>query len=96
MSEKMRETVARWLCPQLAEKADRYTSLIGRMSDNYWWLGEFPDAQDTVRHYLDSEHNRWRSIGLPPRGNLPDDINGFREHLRRQSANRAALRTEDR
>jgi len=93
MSEKMRETIARWLCPQLAEKADRYTSLIGRMHYDYWWLGEFPDATDTIQHYLDSEHNRWRSIGEPARGSLPDDIDGFREHLRRR---RSALRTGDR
>lgn len=87
MSEtKLTARIARWLSPALAEKADRYESLIGRMGNDYWWLGEFPDAVDTVRHYLDSEHNRWRAIGEPAQGFLPDDISSFREYLRRRAA----------
>ena len=84
MGEKL-TSIARWLCPVLAEKADAYERLIGRMGHDYWWLGEFPDASDTIRHYLDSEHNRRRAIGEPARGALPDDIGDFREHLRRRA-----------
>lgn len=83
---KLTEAIARWLCPALAEKADRYESLTARMGSDYWWLGEFPDASDTIRHYLDSDHNRWRALGEPARGSLPDDISAFREHLRRRAA----------
>lgn len=83
--EKVRIGLARWLSPELAEIEDRYERLIGRMQDDYWWLGEFPDAAETIRYLLDSHRNRWRAIGEPAVGDLPDDIGAFRERLRRRA-----------
>ncbi len=82
--EKVRLGLARWLAPELAEAEDRYHRLISRMQDDYWWLGEFPDASETIRYLLDSHRNRYRAIGEPPVGNLPDDISAFRERIRRR------------
>jgi hypothetical protein len=86
---RIRETVrlglARWLAPELVEAEDRYHRLISRMQDDYWWLGEFPDASEAIRYLLDSHRNRYRAIGEPRVGNLPDDISDFREHLRRRA-----------
>lgn len=92
MSEKLRTRIARWLSPELAKKESRYERLISQMQDEFWWLGEFPDAADTIRHLLDGHRNYCRAIGEPPYGNLPDDISGFREHLR---ARRLALQGAD-
>ena len=83
--EKIRLGLARWLAPELVETEDRYHRLISRMQDDYWWLGQFPDAAETIRYLLDSHRNRWRAIGEPPVGNLPDDIGAFRERLRRRA-----------
>ena len=83
--EKARLGLARFLAPELVEAEDRYHRLISRMQDDYWWLGEFPDASETIRYLLDSHRNRYRAIGEPPAGNLPDDIGAFRERLRRRA-----------
>lgn len=83
--EKFRLGLARWLAPELVEVEDRYERLISQMQDSYWWIGEFPDAADTIRHLLDSHRTRYRAIGEPPVGKLPDDISGFREFLRRRA-----------
>ena len=89
---KIRTAIAKWLAPELAETKDRYDRLIANMQDDYWWLGEFPDAAETIRYLLDSHRNRYRAIGEKPFGNLPDDIGSFREHLRHRAAAPAAQR----
>lgn len=92
----IRLATARWLAPELAEAEDRYSRLTSQMQDSYWWLGEFPDAADTIRHLLDSHRNRYRALGAPAKGDLPDDIAAFREYLRgRHVRNRAALSLAD-
>ena len=81
----MRRWFAKILCPDMAEKADRYDRIVSwTYSDMQWLAPEFPDAFDAMKRVLEIDRDYWRKINEPARNTLPSDISEFREMLRRR------------
>ena len=83
-----KERLARRLCPELGERADRYVWIRTYASDAYWWLGGYPDASDTLRWIIDGDTDRYRAIGVGAISTLPSSISDFRDYLERRRASR--------
>ena len=81
----LKETIARWLAPELARNADRYWFLSNELGDVHRWLGEFEDVRAVIDWLLVRERNHWRKRDEPEveskwHWNMPH----FREQLRRR------------
>lgn len=81
-----RETIARWLFPNIAKNAARYCRMRDQIRTEIWWLSEFPDVRDTLQRLLDADRNHWRRPGEPHQGDFPDGISEFREMLRARAS----------
>ncbi len=89
----IRERIARWLCPELGKKADRYWFLCVQIDDSHQWLSAYPDVRDTLARLLELDRDHWRTLDEPATGKLPSEIWRFRELL---TARHAAKWEEDR
>lgn len=78
----IRNAIATWLDPEMAERAKRYRSMRLHAQDAFWWLGEFPDAQAALHWLLKRDTNVWRALSEPHSGSFPTDISGFRQLMR--------------
>lgn len=81
-----RETIARWLFPDIAKNAARYVTMRNQINIEIWWLAEFPDVRDTLQRLLDADRNHWCQMDEPHQGELPDGISEFREMLRARAS----------
>jgi hypothetical protein len=73
------ENIARWLSPDLAKRADRYTYLFYKVDDvSQWCDGE---ARRAARWCLEQDADHWRPLGAPTTGKLPSQIRDFRDWL---------------
>ena len=81
---RMRIRFARWLAPELAKQEER-ASRLWHLAESLrtWNAGHVPIASLCGQWILDHDANYWRSLDEQPVGNLPGDISGFREHLKR-------------
>lgn len=79
------EGIARWLAPDLGQRADRYDYLMSTIETCSQELHEFPDAADTLIFLEETDHNRWRTPLAPLACIMPADIEEFREMLRREA-----------
>lgn len=84
--KRIRRILAQWLYPEVFQECWQWQFEYMRVSDAYWWLGEFPEATATLRWILDHHQDWTRPVGEP----LPErkhywrsDIGSFREQLRR-------------
>lgn len=82
---KLTERIARWLCPDMARKADRYFYLRVVVLDDAknWLYGHCPEGSLVAQWAIERDTDHWRELGHPATGRLPDDISRFREHLKR-------------
>lgn len=78
----IRETLARWLSPSLAVRADRYWRLCQEIEESRHWLSEFKDVSCTLLRLQEMDRDHWRKLGEPSRSTMPNDIQGFRQLLR--------------
>ena len=81
--DQIREHIARWISPKLAQKADKHTYLWHQVDDCYRWLSEFKEISIAMDWLKQTDANHWRGIGDKPVGKLPSRIQDFREYLRR-------------
>ena len=77
-----RESLARWICPELGVIADRDARLRSEISMAYRWLAEFDDIRLLIDWLRGTEQDYWRKLSQPPACKLPGDIGEFREVLR--------------
>jgi hypothetical protein len=82
---RIRERIAAWLAPDMADKADRCDWLKGELSySGARWLGEFKPIAAFVEWLADREHDRYRKLDEPYQpGKWRADISDFRDELRR-------------
>lgn len=80
----MKERIARWLCPEMARKADRYFYLRVVVLDDAknWLYGHCPEGSLVAQWAIERDDDHWRGLGEFPSGKLPDDISRFREYLK--------------
>lgn len=78
----LRRRIARWLDPDVDRESDRLTYLLATLSEGYRWLGEIPDAVDTIAWISEQDRNHWRPLGMDAVNTVPWEIAAFREHLR--------------
>lgn len=71
---RIRETLARLICPELGKKADRLEYVISIAAGDRWWLREFPDAHDALQ----------RVVAMAT-GQAYETIEGFRDKLRQRA-----------
>jgi hypothetical protein len=79
---RVSEQFARWICPDLGERADRYWFLASEIEFCHRWLCEFPDVDLTLQRLREIDRDHWRTLGTPSTGKLPYSIGAFRELLR--------------
>lgn len=83
----LREAIARWICPELGKRGDRYWYLWHQIDSSHKYLSaEFPDVGDTLKRLLEVDRDHWRDLEEPATGKLPTEIGRFREMLRRRAA----------
>lgn len=87
-----RETIARWLFPDIAKNAARYCRMRDQIRTEIWWLSEFPDVYDALRRILNSDLNYWRVLDEPNSSDIPDGISEFREMLRARASSHEMAR----
>lgn len=77
-----RESIARWISPNLARQADRFHYLWHQADDCHRWLSEFQDVSYAMQWLKERDRDHWREIDTPASGKLPSNIVNFREFLR--------------
>jgi len=83
---RVSEKFARWICPDLGNRADRYWVLSSEIQLCHRWLGEFPEVDLTLQRLNEIDRDHWRELGTPSTGKLPYRIEEFREMLRRRAS----------
>jgi len=76
------ETIARWLSPELARKADERDWLVVEIGHNARWLSEIPFMSRTMDRILCQMVDWFRPYGEPAKCEEPQGIWDYRELLR--------------
>lgn len=75
----IRRSLAAWLCPKMARNEERYFRLHNQASTVHRWLNG--EAADVAQWLMETDADHWRSIDAKAIGELPPDIQKFREYL---------------
>lgn len=87
MNMDIRRYLAEWLCPKMAKNERRYFRFHNQASTVYRWCDG--EAADVAKWLMETDQNYWRSLDDKATGELPHDIQKFREHLHARRAKAA-------
>lgn len=82
----IRETLARWLCPELGRKADKHHYLWHRIDESMWWLSAYPEISAAMQRLIELDRDHWRGLDEPATGVMPHQIHDFRSMLEQRMA----------
>lgn len=82
MWENLKRWLAERLCPDMARNESRYYRLYGQITTVYRWCDG--EAAAVARWLVEGDANHWRELDEKPIGDLPPDIQAFREYLHKR------------